>query len=273
MEEIKSKILRLLANEQLKPNKLRKKVMDAGMKAKFPDLTWDDFAAQLKSLEEAGQVLKVPDPSEPNGELCCLPNSDVKPTQAKPKPVERKKRALDMDIKESVNVVGEDGEGGEGESAKKPKLQVTIDLPEKFIPFLLRQEGAKLKNIETNSKTKIQCDQKKVPQSSQAEAGRAIKSPLTNIADLVQKVVEAEGVNNENETRSIVITGFEEKHLKTAQVLINSMLNAFHKNGKGKPVYNKDKKRPSNHSSNYKGKKPSNFNKTHDKKSDSTSSK
>ena len=89
----------------------------------------------------------------------------------------------------------------------------TIEMPSGFVPFLLRANGLKLANIEANSKTRIQVEQ-----------GRQRKgAPLDEKHDTE--------LANDSEKghffRRITIKGAQERHCRTAEILMQKMYEAY----------------------------------------------
>lgn len=181
-----------------KPNKVRKVVMEK-LKDKLPAATWTDFSEAIEHLEKSGEVKRE-----------TLPDFSEILTLKKTPP---KKRSLD-----GTKISDESLTESEHEAKPFIKLERKISVPDRFIPFLLRQSGQKLKNIELNSKTRIHCS----PSISSLKAQKEADSSSSKVS----------GVVSDGDARVITIVGGEEKHLKTAQILVEKMLSAFQKNDK-----------------------------------------
>lgn len=199
-------IVSALGQSDLKPNKLRKVVMEsANVKAKCPEATWKDFAVALEEAEKSGSVSRQTQADF--SEVCVLKKKGSGSS---------KKRPLETNTSVSGSAEAQKKGKREGKSEpgpidqQKAVIKRVIEVPSAFVPFLLRLSGQKVRNIETNTKTHIHC------------------SPSTS----------SEDSTGASEARKITITGGEEKHLSAAQILIDNMLKAFEGNGRkssGKP--------------------------------------
>ena len=173
------------AGDGWKPNKLRKKTF---AKLGDTDLTWSDFKDCLEKLVRAGAVVEL-------GDLVRLrdapPTRAPPPEVAAPAPAKRKAEpAPDADAAEKRR-------RKDAAVAKKAEqagsCSAEMSIPAGFVPFLLRKQSTKLKNIETNSKTHIQISKR----------------------------------GDEGAARTLTITGESEARLKTAKVLLGGMLKSF----------------------------------------------
>ena len=193
--------------------------------------TWNDFAASLKELESNGNVAAGADESQirlPDGAggPPAAAQAEKGKTQDKVKPsAGDSKRPRDKGaVAKSKKRPGKSADGEEGgASRKRPRadgggargeapeeekekekaetITKTISVPEVVVGFLLRQRGAKLANIQTNTKTHIQIQKKEdVPE-------------------------EAKG------NRSVIITGTQENHLSTAENFVQRMISAYKPSG------------------------------------------
>ena len=157
LEELK------LLDKAVKGNKLRKLVLSTDFMEHHPGATWTDFAESLKELV---QTNAIQDDVNANGDTVYISVESM--TSSTKKNTERKRTSDD----ESVNDISTAAAAArkrakkEGEQLlqKQPisaSLAVTrtIEMPSGFVPFLLRANGLKLANIETNSKTRIQVEQ------------------------------------------------------------------------------------------------------------------
>ena len=232
MAALTQAILAVLVEGGVKPNKLRKTVM-ARQTVQDEGASWDDFAASLAALEASGTVER--ETQADFSELCVLVGASVQ---------KKKKRALDA-LAEATPAQGEAGKkakrpkeqpvkgSDDGAAAPKTIIRTTMTVPARFVPFLLRQSGKKVKNIEVNTKTHIQCGSK---EEAAAPSSRASKAPGTQLpSGALERLAADRAVGDKEEKdkdRVLTITGGEAKHLKGAQILIEKMLEAFQRNGK-----------------------------------------
>jgi hypothetical protein len=230
---IRGSVLEMLAKKEMKPNKLRKLVFNDRFTKKHPELAWTDFANTLSAMTEEGVILleRQADLSE----VCVLASTH----QGQKSSTANKRSLNDGDApaakmagkakKAKVDSNGTLDDSQEEDAGSGPEeeslIQKKMEVPERFIPFLLRQSGQKLKNIEVNTKTHIQCAPKKNATSSKGPWGG-------ESADSDEGEASEDHVDTEDETRALTITGRENKHVKAAKILIEAMLQAFIRNNK-----------------------------------------
>lgn len=202
---LSDRILKVLSDGRaIKANKLRKLVFASpGID---PTTTWDDFKDAFEVLVRVKAVSKTIQPETVTAaahEVVQLTTAVAKAAPA------AAKRAREEKLNEVTSSAKKAKGGVSGEpSDRGDVLKSTMDVPAKFLPMLLRQQGKKIKNIEINSKTRINAEASGKDEAANDELGSI---------------------------RTITITGSEEKHLRTARVLLNKMLSAFTSFGKTEP--------------------------------------
>ena len=192
--------------------------------------TWDDFKDSLEALEDDGTVEReVPDGGD---EVCVLSSASGGGGDDNSK----RKRSAEI-AQDRVDVKAKKAKKATAQDAFDASniIELNMEVPGRFIPFLLRQSGRKLENIETNTKTRIQV---LAPATDTADDDiiRDARTPGTKLPSSFNFPTSAdagggEGAATEQPKRALTIKGKEEKHLKGAQILIQKMLDAF--NGVG----------------------------------------
>mmetsp|Transcript_63299 Transcript_63299/g.108712 ORF Transcript_63299/g.108712 Transcript_63299/m.108712 type:complete len:327 (+) Transcript_63299:58-1038(+) len=240
---MKQSVLNLLQTKSIKPNKLRKLVFSEHFKKEHPDCTWTDFSNTLGAMAKEGLV--VMELQEDFSELCVLPSRLQGAAAVTKRPLydatskEAKKPKTAVVNKEVVITAETPG----GQSVIKKSMKV----PAQFVPFLLRESGQKLKNIEVNTKTHIQCETKKhaaLNENEESVKKMVLKSPGTTPPDACggsgiddNEDALATGESDPKlDVRVLCIAGGTEKHVNAAQILVEAMLEAFHRRNSGNEV-------------------------------------
>ena len=185
-----------------KVNKLRKKVFAALGET---SLTWTDYKDALTKIIATGTVIEAGDVVRlaACGASASAPSGDV-PVMKQKKEKRKREETPEEDAQRAAKREANDAkrEAIAKRASEAGDMCATLDVPAAFVPFLLRQQSTKLKNIETNSKTSIQ-----IQRRSEVAEGCTV--------------------------RTLTIYGSTEKQLNTAKVLLNGMLKSFHRHANG----------------------------------------